>query len=62
MTLSTTLKNSLRAGVVAVALAGTALVGAAPAQAQSSPNFGFSLNFGNGGGFGMGPKGGITLQ
>jgi hypothetical protein len=62
MTLSTTLKNSLRAGVVAVALAGTALVGAAPAQAQSSPNFGFSLNFGNGGGFGMGPKGGITLH
>jgi hypothetical protein len=42
MTLSTSLKNSLRAGVVAIALVGTSLVGTAPAQAAVS----FQLNFG----------------
>ena len=57
MTLSTTLKTSLRAGVVALALAGTAIGGVVPAQAQSNPSFGFSLNFGNGA-----PKGGLTLN
>ena len=59
MTLSTTLKTGLRAGVVALALAGTALV-AVPAEA-AQPNFGFQLNFGNGGFFG-GPNGGIVLH
>lgn len=57
MTLSTTLKTGLRAGVVALALAGTAIGGVAPAQAQSSAQFGFSLNFGN-----SAPKGGIQLH
>jgi hypothetical protein len=56
MTLSTALKTGLRAGIVALALGGTALV-AAPVQA-ASPNFGFQLNFGNGG-FG---GGGIVLH
>ena len=60
MALSHTLKTGLRAGIVALALGGTALVGAAPVQA-ASPNFGFQLNFGNGG-FGPGPKGGIVLH
>ena len=56
-----------KAGVVALAIAGTAFAGVAPVQAQSNPNIGFSLNFGNGGGpsggfsFG-GPRGGITLH
>ncbi|RYE08691.1 MAG: hypothetical protein EOP22_12265 [Hyphomicrobiales bacterium] len=61
MTLNTALKNGLRAGLVAVVMAGTAVAGVAPVQAQSNSNFGFSLNFGNGG-FGMSPRGGITLQ
>lgn len=43
MTLNPTLKNSLRAGVVAVALVGATLAGSAPAQAQ----VGFQLNFGD---------------
>ncbi len=60
MALSHTLKTGLRAGIVALALGGTALVGAAPVQA-ATPNFGFQLNFGNGG-FGPGPKGGIVLH
>jgi hypothetical protein len=49
--------NTLKAGVVALALAGTALV-AVPAQA-AQPNFGFSLNFGN---VFPGPGGGIVLH
>lgn len=61
MTLSTTLKTNLRAGVVALALAGTAIGGIAPVQAApASPQFGFSLNFGNGN-F-TGPKGGVQLN
>jgi hypothetical protein len=56
MNLSTTLKTGIRAGIVALALGGTALV-AAPVQA-AQPNFGFQLNFGNGG-FG---NGGIVLH
>jgi hypothetical protein len=57
MTLSATLKNGLRAGVVAVALVGTSLVGTAPAQAQ----VGFQLNFGT---FMPGPPPGpnVTLR
>ncbi|MEO7223719.1 MAG: hypothetical protein ABIY37_14720, partial [Devosia sp.] len=51
------LLNTLKAGVVALALAGTALA-AVPAQA-ASPTFGFSLNFGNN--FGPG-NGGIVLH
>lgn len=58
MTLSTSLKTTMRAGVVALALAGTAIGGIAPVQAASAqPTFGFSLNFG-----GNGPKGGIQLN
>jgi hypothetical protein len=56
MSMITTMKTGLRAGVVALALAGTALV-AVPAQA-AQPTFGFSLNFGN---FGGG-NGGIVLH
>lgn len=55
MTLTNTLKTGLRAGVVALTLAGTAAM-AVPAQA-ASPNIGFSLNFGA-----QSPKGGITLH
>jgi hypothetical protein len=55
MTLTNTLRTGLRAGVVALTLAGTAAV-AVPAQA-ASPNIGFSLNFGM-----HAPKGGITLH
>ena len=64
MTLSSTLKTTLRASVVAAVLAGTALTGVAPAQAQANPSFGFSLNFGNDrpNFFGQGPRGGITLN
>jgi hypothetical protein len=47
--------STLKAGVVALALAGTALV-AVPAQA-ASPTFGFSLNLLGGGG-----NGGIVLH
>ena len=50
------LLNTLKAGVVALALAGTALA-AVPAQA-AQPTFGFSLNFGNN----FGPGGGIVLH
>jgi hypothetical protein len=46
-----TLLNTLKAGVVALALTGTALA-AVPAQA-ASPTFGFSLNLGGGGGGGI---------
>ncbi len=61
MTMKNTLKTGLRAGVVALALAGSAIVGVAPAQAQS--NFGFSLNFGNGGpSLNGGPKGNVELR
>ena len=60
MALSTMLKTGLRAGIVALALGGTALVGAAPVQA-AQPTFGFQLNFGSGG-FGPGPQGGIILN
>lgn len=49
--------NTLKAGVVALALAGTALT-AVPAQA-ASPTFGFSLNLLGGGG---GNNGGIVLH
>ena len=56
MTLSTALKTGFRAGIVALALGGTALVAAAPVQA-ATPNFGFQLNFG-----GPGPGGGIVLH
>jgi hypothetical protein len=56
MTLTSTLKTGIRAGIVALTLGGTALVGAAPVQAAPAPNFGFSLNFGNGG------NGGIVLH
>ncbi|MEO7223772.1 MAG: hypothetical protein ABIY37_14985 [Devosia sp.] len=49
------LLNTLKAGVVALALAGTALA-AVPAQA-ASPTFGFSLNLLGGGG-----NGGIVLH
>lgn len=53
------LTNTLRAGVVALALAGTAIVGTVPAQAASSnPSFGFELNFGSGGS----GNGGIKLH
>jgi hypothetical protein len=59
MTLNTSLKNALRAGVVAVALVGASLAGAAPAQAQ----VGFQLNFGD---FRAGPPSGhgpnVTLR
>lgn len=51
--------NTLKAAVVALALAGTALV-AVPAQA-AQPTFGFQLNFG-GPGPGPGPGGGIILH
>ena len=57
MITTSTLKAGLRAGVVAIALAGSTLVMTAPVQAQSNPNFGFSLNFGNGQ-----PSGGIRLN
>src|SRR5689334_17336486 len=50
------LLNTLKAGVVALALAGTAIA-AVPAQA-ASPTFGFSLNFGNN----FGNNGGIVLH
>jgi hypothetical protein len=50
------LKNSIRAGVVALAIGGTALGSIAPAQA-ATPNFGFSLNFGQ-----QAPKGGVYLH
>lgn len=46
--------KTLKAGVVALALAGTALA-AVPVQA-AQPNFGFQLNFGGGG------NGGIVLH
>lgn len=59
MNMITTLKSGLRAGVVALALAGTAMV-AVPAQA-ASPSFGFQLNLGSGSSS-FGPKGGIVLQ
>ena len=49
MSITNTLKTGLRAGVVAIALAGSTLAMTAPVQAQSNPSFGFSLNFGNGG-------------
>ena len=49
--------NTLKAGVVALALAGGALAAAVPAQA-ASPTFGFSLNFGNT----FSPNGGIVLH
>ncbi len=49
--------STLKAGVVALALAGTALA-AAPVQA-TEPSFGFSLNFGN---VFPGPGGGIVLH
>jgi hypothetical protein len=58
MTNTNLLKTSLRAGVVALALAGSAFVTTAPVQAQSNPAFGFSLNFGNQ----QQPRGGITLH
>jgi hypothetical protein len=56
MALSTHLKNTVRAGVVALALGGTAVMGVAPAQA-APPNFGFSLQFGN-----QTPHGGVFLN
>ena len=46
--------NTLKAGVVALALAGGALAAAVPAQA-ASPTFGFNLNFGV-------PGGGVVLN
>ena len=49
--------NALKAGIVALALAGGALA-AVPAQAVS-PTFGFSLNFGN---IFPGPGGNIVLH
>ncbi len=48
------LLNTLKAGIVALTLAGTALA-AVPAQA-AQPTFGFNLNFGGGG------NGGIVLH
>ena len=61
MAMNNILKTGLRAGVVALALAGSAVVGTVPAQAQSS--FGFSLNFGNGGpNFHGAPKGRFELH
>ena len=57
MAITNTLKTGLRAGVVALALAGSTLVATAPVQAQSNPSFGFSLNFSNGQ-----PSGGIRLH
>ena len=57
MAITNTLKTGLRAGVVALALAGSTLVATAPVQAQSNPTFGFSLNFGNGQ-----PSGGIAYR
>jgi hypothetical protein len=48
------LLNTLKAGVVAIALTGTALTAAAPVQA-AQPAFGFQLNFGTG-------NGGIVLH
>src|SRR5690606_12857506 len=57
MITTSTLKAGLRAGAVAIALAGSTLVMTAPAQAQSNPSFGFSLNFGSGQ-----PSGGIRLN
>ncbi|HEY8946394.1 MAG TPA: hypothetical protein VIM73_19220 [Polyangiaceae bacterium] len=57
MAITNTLKTGLRAGVVALALAGSTLVATAPVQAQSNPSFGFSLNFSNGQ-----PTGGIRLH
>lgn len=58
MTLRNTFKTGLRAGVVAIALAGSTLAMTAPVQAQSNGSFGFSLNFGNN----QQPRGGITLN
>ena len=43
------LMNTLKAGVVAIALTGTALTAAAPVQA-AQPTFGFQLNLGGGNG------------
>jgi hypothetical protein len=43
------LMNTLKAGVVAIALTGTALTAAAPVQA-AQPTFGFQLNLGGGSG------------
>ncbi len=51
------IRNIFKAGVVALALAGTAIT-AVPAQA-ASPSFGFSLNFGK---VFPGPGGGIVLH
>ena len=51
------IRNTLKAGLVALTLAGTALA-AVPAQA-AQPNFGFSLNFGN---VFPGPGGGVFLH
>ena len=58
MTITNTLKTGLRAGALAVALAGSTLAFTAPVQAQSNPSFGFSLNFGSG----QQPRGGIHLN
>jgi len=55
MTLTNTLKTGLRAGVVALTLAGAGAM-AVPAQA-ASPNIDFSINFGL-----QSPKGGITMR
>lgn len=55
MTLTNMLKTGMRAGVVALVVAGTAIT-AVPAQA-ASPSFGFSLNFGA-----PGPKGNVQLH
>lgn len=54
------LLTTLKAGVVALALAGTAMA-AVPAQAQQS-QFGFNLNFGNNFGNNFGSGGGIVLK
>jgi len=58
MTITNTFKTGLRAGVVALALAGSTIAMTAPVQAQSNPSFGFSLNFGGG----QEPRGGIRLN
>ena len=58
MTITNRFKTGLRAGVVALALAGSTVAMTAPVQAQSNGSFGFSLNFGSG----QEPRGGIRLN
>lgn len=57
MALNTHFKNTVRAGVVALTLGGTALMAAAPVQAAPPPSFGLSFEFGQ-----QSPRGNVFLH